>query len=120
LPLGQSYYEAITNKKADDYFKGSLATGKVPSGETLRLRLDEVARSLRPLADACPTGFLKNLSPLSIPLDTGNVHLDCDIFPSDNCNTQNSAFPVPINVFSKIMRLSGFILESYQNAIAKK
>lgn len=59
LALGQSDYEAVTNKREDDYFRQSLGSGKIPSAETLRQRLDEVTSGLRPLADSCSVEFLK-------------------------------------------------------------
>lgn len=59
LATGQSDYEAISNRREDDYFRESLSIGKIPSAETLRQRLDEVAQALRPLCDACSVEFLK-------------------------------------------------------------
>ena len=38
LAMGQSDYEAITNRREDDYFRESLGIGRVPSAETLRQR----------------------------------------------------------------------------------
>jgi len=88
LSLGQTDYEAVSNKRDDDYFKQSLGIQKVPSAETLRQRFDELAEELRPLADASSTEFLKNSKPLLTPLDTGHVPLDCDVFPMDNSQTK--------------------------------
>jgi hypothetical protein len=88
LATGQSDYEAVTNRREDDYFRESLGIGKVPSAETLRQRLDDVASALRPLADACSVEFLKNAKVLITPLDTGHVALDCDVFAMDNSKTK--------------------------------
>lgn len=88
LALGQSDYEAITNKREDDYFRQSLGIGKVPSAETLRQRLDEAASGLRPLADSCSVEFLKKAKVFITALDTGHVPLDCDVFAMDNSNTK--------------------------------
>ena len=88
LALGQSDYEAVTNRRKDDYFRQALGIGRVPSAETLRQRLDEVASSLRPLADACSVEFLKKAQVAITPLDTGHVALDCDVFAMDNSNTK--------------------------------
>lgn len=88
LTLGQSDYEAITNKREDDYFRQSLGIGKIPSAETLRQRFDEVASELRPLADSCSVEFLKKVKAVITPLDTGHVPLDCDVFAMDNSNTK--------------------------------
>ena len=88
LSLGQTDYEAVSNKRDDDYFKQSLCIKKVPSAETLRQRFDELAEKLLPLADASSTEFLKNSKPLLTQLDTGHVPLDCDVFPMDNSQTK--------------------------------
>lgn len=88
LTLGQSDYEAITNRREDAYFRQSLGIGKIPSAETLRQRFDEVASGLRPLADSCSAEFLKKAEVFITPLDTGHVPLDCDVFAMDNSNTK--------------------------------
>ncbi len=88
LTMGQSDFEAITNRREDDYFSQSLGIARVPSAETLRQRLDEVAPTLRPIADACSVGFLKKARVTISPLDTGHIPLDCDVFPMDNSKTK--------------------------------
>jgi hypothetical protein len=88
LCLGQTDYEAVTNKRDDDYFKQSLGINKVPSAETLRQRFDELAENLLPLVDASSAEFLLNSKPLFTELDTGHVPLDCDVFPMDNSQTK--------------------------------
>ena len=88
LTMGQSDFEAITNRREDDHFSQSLGIARVPSAETLRQRLDEVAPTLRPIADACSVGFLKKARVTISPLDTGHIPLDCDVFPMDNSKTK--------------------------------
>ncbi len=88
LTLGQSDYEAVTNRKEDDYFKESLGIQKVPSAETLRQRFDELAKPLRHSVDACSVEFLKKAKGAITPLDTGHIPLDCDVFPMDNSQTK--------------------------------
>jgi hypothetical protein len=88
LSLGQSDYEAITSCREDDYFREALGIGKVPSTETLRQRLDEVASGLRPLVDSGSVEFLKKAGVAVTPLETGHVPLDCDVFAMDNSNTK--------------------------------
>jgi len=88
LSLGQTDYEAVANKKNDDYFKHSLGIKKVPSAETLRQRFDELSEKLLPVVDASSTEFLKNSKALLTPLKTGHVPLDCDVFPMDNSQTK--------------------------------
>ena len=88
LTMGQSDFEAITNRREDDHFSQSLGIARVPSAETLRQRLDEVAPTLRPIADACSVGFLKKARVTISPMDTGHIPLDCDVFPMDNSKTK--------------------------------
>src|SRR5574341_713521 len=88
LATGKSDYEAITNHKEDDYFRESLCIGKIPSAETLRQRMDDVAPALRPFVDACSVEFLKKAEVLITPLDTGHIPLDCDVFAMDNSKTK--------------------------------
>ncbi len=88
LTLGQSDYEAIANRKEDDYFREALGIERVPSRETLRQRLDEAALGLRPIADACSAEFLKRAEVNITALDTGHVPLDCDVFAMDNSKTK--------------------------------
>ncbi len=80
LATGQSDYEAVTNRRKDDYFRDSLGIGNVPSAETLRQRLDEVASALRPLCDAGTVEFLKKAGVAITPLDTGHVTLGLRCF----------------------------------------
>jgi hypothetical protein len=86
--LGQSDFEAITNRREDDHFKQSLGISRVPSAETLRQRMDEVAPAFRRVADGCSVEFLKKARVPISPLDTGHVPLDCDVFGMDNSNTK--------------------------------
>lgn len=88
LTLGQSDFEAIANHRKDDSFRHCLGIGRVPSAETLRQRLDEAAKGLRPLVDECSVEFLKKADVAITPLSTGHVALDCDVFAMDNSNTK--------------------------------
>ena len=88
LTVGKSDFEAITDCRDDDHFSQSLGVRRVPSAETLRQRLDEVAPSLLPIADACSVDFLKKARVTISALDTGHVPLDCDVFAMDNSKTK--------------------------------
>jgi hypothetical protein len=88
LTLGQSDYEAVANRKGDDYFRQALGIGSVPSPETLRQRFDEVASGLRPLVDACSVALLKEAKAPITALESGHIPLDCDVFPMDNGDTK--------------------------------
>jgi hypothetical protein len=88
LALGQSDYEAVANRKEDDFFREALGIGTVPSRETLRQRLDAVASALRPMVDTCSVEFLSRAKVPITALDTGHVALDCDVFAMDNSKTK--------------------------------
>jgi len=88
LTMGKSDFEAITDCRDDDHFSQSLGVTRVPSAETLRQRLDEVAPALRTIADTSSVGFLKKARLTITPLDTGHIPLDCDVFPMDNSKTR--------------------------------
>ena len=87
LTIGKSDFEAITDCRDDDHFSQSLRVARVPSAETLRQRLDEVAPNLLRIADACSVDFLKKARVTISALDTGHIPLDCDVFGMDNSKT---------------------------------
>jgi hypothetical protein len=88
LTIGKSDFEAITDCRDDDHFSQSLRIARVPSAETLRQRLDEVALNLLRIADACSVDFLKRVRVTISALDTGHIPLDCDVFGMDNSKTK--------------------------------
>ncbi|MCL5671131.1 MAG: IS1380 family transposase, partial [Acidobacteria bacterium] len=88
LSIGQSDFEAVTNRREDEYFRQALGINRVPSTETLRQRLDEAAPDLITLADAGSVEFLKKARVTITPLKTGHVPLDCDVFGMDNSKTK--------------------------------
>lgn len=88
LCTGKSDFEAITAKKEDDFFKSSLDIQKVPSAETLRQRLDDIASAILPVINLYAVAFLKKAKAMVTPLETGHVPLDADVFPMDNSNTK--------------------------------
>jgi hypothetical protein len=88
LAMGQSDYEAVTNRRKDDYFRDSLGIGNYPSAEILLQRLDGVGSGLRPLCDASTVEFLKKTGVAITPVDTGHFPLDCDFFAMDSSKTR--------------------------------
>ena len=88
LTIGKSDFEAITDCRDDDHFSQALRIARVPSAETLRQRLDEVAPNLLRIADACSVDFLKKARVAISALDTGHIPLDCDVFGMDNSKTK--------------------------------
>jgi len=88
LCLGKSDYEAVTEKRDDDYFKSSLGITHVPSTERLRQRLDEHAQEYLMVAHKCSVTMLKKGKAHLTALDTGHIPLDADVFPMDNSGTK--------------------------------
>lgn len=88
LSIGQSDFEAITNRREDEYFRQAMGINRVPSAVTLRQRLDEAAPELIALADAGSVEFLKKARVTITPLKTGHIPLDCDVFGMDNSKTK--------------------------------
>ncbi len=89
LSIGQSDFEAITNRREDDYFRQALGIERVPSAETLRQRPDEIAPALLSIADACSVEFLKKSRVTISVLETGHTPLDCGVFGMNNSKTKN-------------------------------
>jgi hypothetical protein len=88
LTLGQSDFEAVTNKRRDDYFRQALGIGQVPSAETLRQRCDEHAEALRIVVVDATTELVRRAGAPITGLATGHVPLDCDVTPMDNSKTR--------------------------------
>lgn len=88
LTLGQSDFEAVTNKRRDDYFRQALGISQVPSAETLRQRCDEYAKPLRFVVAHATTELVRRAKAPISGLATGHVPLDCDVTPMDNSKTR--------------------------------
>ena len=58
LCTGKSDFDAIENKRADDFFKTALDIGRVPSSPSLRQRFDEHAEAMVPLVDKASPDFI--------------------------------------------------------------
>lgn len=89
LSLGQSDYEAIDAYRSDVFFPQALGTTAVPSKETLRQRLDKLARRKRTPLFLCLQNaniqLLKQDGLMFSPVEgTLLVPLDFDVTPMDN------------------------------------
>ncbi|AZZ90654.1 IS1380 family transposase [Hahella sp. KA22] len=92
LCLGQSDFEAITNRRADPAFRKLLKVGKVPSSEWLRQRLEQLAeKGLSEHLPGSSVELLKGAEAL-VSLESGAaagyVCLDIDTFVMDNSDTR--------------------------------
>lgn len=89
LCQGKSDFEAIRPFWVDDeFFAAALGVQKVPSPETLRQRLDQVAEAVSRIIDFCTTEFLKKAQATFSALPSGHMPLDLDVFTQDNSDTK--------------------------------
>lgn len=89
LCQGKSDFEAIRPFWEDDeFFAAALGVQKVPSPETLRQRLDQVAETVQRIVDFCTVEFLKKAQAAFSPLPSGHMPLDLDVFTQDNSDTK--------------------------------
>lgn len=88
LALGKSDYEAITDMRDDRFFHESMGLKNIPSAETLRQRLDEIAVDVQPLVSSTFTEFIQRAKGRITPLANGHVPLDIDVFCMDNSGTK--------------------------------
>lgn len=88
LAMGKSDFEAITDMRDDHFFRESMGSKKIPSTETLRQRLDEIATDALPIVSGTYTEFIKRSKGRITPLATGHVPLDIDVFCMDNSGTK--------------------------------
>lgn len=88
LALGKSDYEAITDMRDDRFFHESMGLKNIPSAETLRQRLDEIAVEAEPVVSSTYTEFISRAKGRITPLASGYVPLDIDVFCMDNSGTR--------------------------------
>lgn len=88
LALGKSDFEAITDMRDDRFFHESMGLKSIPSAETLRQRLDELAEDAQPIVSSTYPEFIKRSKGRVTALATNHVPLDIDVFCMDNSGTR--------------------------------
>ena len=99
LATGKSDFDAIENRRQDDFFRTSLGLAQVPSAPSLRQRFDDRAEAFIPHVDAATVDFVANVgapvTPLVVqwgsslrPKKQKFVVLDIDVTPMDNSKTK--------------------------------
>ena len=88
LCLGKSDFEAVADRREDEFFKLSLGISRVLSESRLRQRYDEYSQILTEKIFNANTEMLKNLKVPVTPLHTGHVAVDADATPYDNSRTK--------------------------------
>ncbi len=93
LCTGKSDFDTIESLRRDAFFKSALGLAVVPSSPTLRQRMDAVAdagdSALTALDEANACLLCRDKSTL-IPLPTGRLPLDVDVFTLDNSGTRKA------------------------------
>ena len=107
LTIGESDFEAITDCHDDDHFSQSLGVGRVPSAETLRQRLDEVAPDLLRIADACSVDFLKKARGPSRPWIQGISRWTAMFSAWTTPRPRRKAYPASIPAMTDMLPLQG-------------
>ena len=99
LATGKSDFDAIENRRQDEFFRTSLGIAQVPSAPSLRQRFDDRAEAFIPHVDAATVDFVANVgapvTPLVVkwgsslrPQKQKFVALDIDVTPMDNSKTK--------------------------------
>jgi hypothetical protein len=99
MATGRSDFDAIENRREDDFFRTTLGIDQVPSAPSLRQRFDAQADTFIPHVDAASVDFLGQagapVTPLVVkwgsclaPQKQKYVTLDIDVTPMDNSKTK--------------------------------
>jgi Transposase DDE domain group 1 len=122
LCTGKSDFDAIENRREDQFFKTALGIAKVPSAPRLRQRFDEHAEAMIPHIDAASIAFIGNVdasvTPIVIEYGTGVsrmklrlVPLDMDVFPMDNSGTKKEGVSYTYKGFNGYAPLAAYLGE---------
>jgi len=122
LCTAKSDFEAVENRRTDDFFKTALGVAKVPSASRLRQRFDNWANAMLPIVDAASIDFIANISapvtPIVLRYGTSlraakhtYVPLDIDVFPMDNSGTKKEGVSYTYKGFNGYAPLAAYIGE---------
>lgn len=90
LCQAKTQYDAVNEMKDDpDYFKEALGiTRSIPSAETLRQRMDDIASSLRAQILEANIDMFRTYSIFPTALSSGLIPVDIDVTPFDNSKSR--------------------------------
>ena len=122
LCIGKSDFDAVENRREDQFFKTALGIAKVPSAPSLRQRFDEHASAMIPHVDNASTAFIGNVgatvTPITITYGTclsrvklRYVPLDMDVFPMDNSKTKKEGVGYTYKGFDGYAPLAAYLGE---------
>jgi hypothetical protein len=122
LCTGKSDFDAIENRREDQFFKTALGIAKAPSAPSLRQRFDEHADAMIPHVDAASIAFIGNvgapITPIVLTYGTSLnrmklrlVPLDMDVFPMDNSGTKKEGVSYTYKGFNGYAPLAAYLGE---------
>jgi len=89
LCQGKSDYQAVNELKEEpEYYSGILGIKSIPSEETLRQRMDALAKQIIPALKRSNTSLLKNAKVKPGMYNEQYVPIDIDTTPFDNSNSK--------------------------------
>jgi hypothetical protein len=120
LCTGKSDFDAIENRRNDDFFKTSLGIATVPSSPSLRQRFDEHAPTMIPHVDKASIDFIARsgatVTPIVIRQGTFLARrklkltpLDIDVFPMDNSGTKKEGVSYTYKGFNGYAPLAAYL-----------
>ena len=120
LCTGKSDFDAIENRREDQFFKTALGTAKVPSAPSLRQRFDEHAQAMIPHVDNASADFIVNVgatvTPIVMRFGTSPramklkyVPLDIDVFPMDNSGSKKEGVSYTYKGFNGYAPLAAYL-----------
>ena len=110
LSLGKNNYEDVDNFKDDEFFKSCLGMKELPSKETLRQRLDELAgEEIEELIKNYNTIFIKKFGKLIPCCESEYVPVDCDVSPFDNSGSHKEGVSCTYKMFDGYAPMLAYI-----------
>jgi hypothetical protein len=120
LCTGKSDFDAVENRRADQFFKTALGLAKVPSAPSLRQRFDEHAEAMIPHVDDAAIAFIGSVgapvTPILLkygsslrPVKRRYAPLDIDVFPMDNSGTRKEGVGYTYKGFDGYAPLAAYL-----------
>jgi len=120
LCTGKSDFDAVENRRADQFFKTALGVAKVPSAPSLRQRFDEHAEAMIPHVDNAAIAFIGSVgapvTPILVrygsslrPQRRRYAPLDIDVFPMDNSGTRKEGVGYTYKGFDGYAPLAAYL-----------
>lgn len=120
LCTGKSDFDAVENRRADEFFKQALDLAKVPSAPSLRQRFDDHAEAFIPHVDDASIAFIGSVgapvTPILVkygsslrPQKRRYAPLDIDVFPMDNSGTKKEGVSYTYKGFDGYAPLAAYL-----------